>query len=203
MSGSFCLNQDRPLNRPDQQESVLIDPDRVLDLYQQHAEGLFKFLLGVLKDSALAEDALQTTFVRFAERGHQIQQQASTKSWIYQVAFNEAMLIRRRQATGRRHQQTIAWHIQSSSRAQELDHPDNMVKEFIQQEQIEQIRESLERLSSAQRLVVEKRIYEGKKFREIAEELQVPLATVLARMQTSLKKLKPYLTAIFSPHDEF
>lgn len=203
MSGSTSLNRDRPLNRPTQQESVLIDPDRVQGLYEQHAEGLFKFLLGVLKDSALAEDALQTTFVRLAERGHQIQQQASIKSWIYQVAFNEAMLIRRRQATGRRHQQTIAWHVQASSRAQELDHPDNILKEFIQQEQIEQIRESLDRLSLAQRVVVEKRIYEGKKFREIAEELQIPLATVLARMQTSLRKLKPYLTAIFSPHDEF
>lgn len=203
MFGSIRFLRDQPLNRTSHQESVLLDPEVVQGTYNQHAEGLFRFLLGVLKDSASAEDALQTTFVRLTERGHQIQQRTSIKSWLYQVAFNEAMLIRRRQATGLRHQQTIAWHYQVNSREQGPQNPDNITQDFIQQEEIEQIRKSLDCLSPVQRVVVEKRIYEGKKFREIAEELHVPLATVLARMQTSLKKLKPYLTAIIYPHDEF
>ena len=70
------------------------------------------------------------------------------------------------------------------------------VHHAIQQEDIERVREALMRLPASQREVVQKRIYEGLKFREIADELDVPLGTVLARMQAALKKLKPILTSI-------
>ena len=69
------------------------------------------------------------------------------------------------------------------------------VERAIRQEDIELVRKALDELSDVQRQVVEKRIYEGLKFREIAQELDVPLGTVLARMQSSLKKLKPILMA--------
>jgi RNA polymerase sigma-70 factor (ECF subfamily) len=67
------------------------------------------------------------------------------------------------------------------------------VHHAIRQEDILQVQTALKRLPELQRIVVEKRIYEGLKFREIADELDVPLGTVLARMQAGLKKLKPIL----------
>jgi len=62
----------------------------------------------------------------------------------------------------------------------------------LKNEQAEQVRAAIESLSADQQTVVRKRIYEGLKFREIAEELDVPLGTILARMQAALKKLKPF-----------
>ena len=67
------------------------------------------------------------------------------------------------------------------------------VGRLIREEEIEMVRTALNELSDVQRAVVEKRIYEGLKFREIAQQLNVPLGTVLARMQSSLKKLKSVL----------
>lgn len=182
------------MNETSQPDQFLLDPKRIKALYDQFSEGLQRFLLGVLKEPAAAEDALQNTFLRLAERGHQVQNQDSIKSWLYQVAFNEAMLVRRKQATGQRHQEKVAWHYQTRLPADQADSSNQVVQDLLRREQIEQIRQALEKLSPAQRIVVEKRIYEGKKFREIAEDLKIPLATVLARMQTSLKKLKPVLT---------
>ncbi|MCA9247413.1 MAG: hypothetical protein KDA42_09870, partial [Planctomycetales bacterium] len=48
-------------------------------------------------------------------------------------------------------------------------------------------------LPSEQREVVRMRIYEEKKFAEIAAELELPLGTVLTRMRLALKKLEAAL----------
>lgn len=164
-------------------------------IYDEFADGLKRFLLGVLKDPVAAEDVCQLTFVRLIEKGYLVRQQSSIKAWLYQVAFNEAMLVKRRQATGQKHQESLAWYFhlrdqhRSPAMAQDV--------ELMHREELEQVRAALDKLSDVQREVVRMRIYEGKKFREIAQELGVPLATVLTRMQTSLQRLKPLLSLRF------
>ena len=63
----------------------------------------------------------------------------------------------------------------------------------IRHEQIEQVQDALQQLPKALQEIVQKRIFEGLKFREIAEQLDTPLGTVLARMHSALKKLKSLL----------
>jgi len=162
---------------------------------------LERFLIGVLRDEAAAADALQTTFIRLLEKGHLVQQQDSMKSWLFRVAFNEAMLIRRKDTTSKKHAENVAWKLQGQLGADRgVDHRlSQSVHHAIQQEDIKQVRAALKQLPLAQREVVKKRIYEGLKFREIADELDVPLGTVLARMQAGLKKLKPILKPTDDP----
>jgi RNA polymerase sigma factor (sigma-70 family) len=182
------------------QSQTSLDSQQVQALYDQYADGLLRFLMGVLKDFSAAEDACQLTFVRLVEKGHLVQQPSAIKSWLYQVAFNEALLIKRRHTTGQRHQQSLAWYYQ-------LRHQNNdgavinIAESMIHLENIEQVRAAINELSDVQREVVYKRMYEGKKFRQIAEELDVPLATVLSRMQLSLKKLKPVLENYLEPDE--
>jgi RNA polymerase sigma-70 factor (ECF subfamily) len=52
------------------------------------------------------------------------------------------------------------------------------------------LRELLEQLPAGQREVIRQRVYEGKRFREIAAALGCPLNTALARMHEGLKKLR-------------
>ncbi len=172
-----------------------MDIEKVQMVYQEYAEDLQRFLLGVLRDESAAADALQSTFIKLIEKGHSVQQEDSIKAWLFRVAFNEAMLIRRREAISRKHAEGVAWKLQlrlgsSDAGSRQLS---QSVEHAVRQEDIELVRMALNELSGPQREVVKKRIYEGLKFREIAEELDVPLGTVLARMQSSLKKLKPIL----------
>jgi len=175
--------------------SAPFDQARAKLIYEEHAVGLSRFLLGLLRNEAAAADALQTTFIRLLEKGHMVQQQDSIKSWLFRVAYNEAMLIRRRESIGRKHAEGVAWKVQMQGSADHGtdDRLSQSVHFAIRQEDIKQVREALLRLPDNQRIVVEKRIYDGLKFREIADELNVPLGTVLARMQAALKKLKPIL----------
>lgn len=171
------------------------DPADAKLVYEEHAVGLERFLLGLLRNEAAAADALQTTFIRLLEKGHMVKDRGSLKSWLFRVAYNEAMLIRRRQSISRKHAEPVAWRLklQGSADRGTDERLSQSVHFAIQQEDIQQVREALLRLPEAQRIVVEMRIYKGLKFREIADELDEPLGTVLARMQAGLKKLKPLL----------
>ncbi len=188
----FGENVTSKSSKPDPQ---LFDADRAKLVYEEHSVGLGRFLLGLLRNEAAAADALQTTFIRLLEKGHTVQQRDSLKSWLFRVAYNEAMLIRRRKTISRKHAEGVAWKVQSLGGADRGtdDRLSQSVHFAIQQEDIQRVRKALTQLPDAQRAVVEMRIYEGLKFREIAEQLDEPLGTVLARMQAGLKKLKPIL----------
>lgn len=141
--------------------------------------------MGVLKDDALTQDALQSTFIKLMQKGDTVQNQAAMKSWLFRVAYNEAMLVRRKQTTANKHVEKFARQVDWSHR--QTNDPD---ARMIQQEMQAKVKDALKQLSPEQYDVVEKRIYQGLKFREIADALDVPLGTVLARMHGSLKRLR-------------
>lgn len=174
---------------------IPIDQAKADEVFVEHGVGLKRFLLGLLRNEAAADDALQTTFIRLMEKGHMVKQLGSLKSWLFRVAYNEAMLILRRDSISKKHAEGVAWKIEMQGNADRGtdDRLSQSVHFAIRQEDIQRVREALLKLPDVQRDVVEKRIYEDLKFREIADELDVPLGTVLARMQAALKKLKPIL----------
>ena len=64
---------------------------------------------------------------------------------------------------------------------------------LIQSERAELVRRSILKLSENHRVVVVLRHYEGLKFREIAEALDIPEGTVKTRMTEALTQLGRYL----------
>jgi len=71
--------------------------------------------------------------------------------------------------------------------------PEQSESSALRQEAIEQVKRAIELLTPAQQQVVRLRIYEDRKFAEIAEELGIPLGTVLTRMRTATQKLQQTL----------
>ena len=183
---------------PDTSNPKPLDPSQVQAVYDHHCVALERFLLGVLRHESAAADALQSTFIKLMEKGHLVTQQESMKSWLFRVAFNEAMLIKRKRSVRQKHAEAVAWKTKLSAGADKGADPrvSQSLHFVLQQENVERVQQALQQLPKNQRVVVEKRIYEGLKFREISEQLDVPLGTVLARMQASLKKLKPLLAEI-------
>jgi RNA polymerase sigma-70 factor (ECF subfamily) len=165
-------------------EDGRLDPAVVAGLYLKHADELRRMLVGVLRDADLAGDVLQVAFARAVEVGHKAQAE-SFKAWLFRVAFNEAMAIRRRQAVHGRATDRIA-----AQGGPESETPEVILCRF---ETVEQVRSALSELPIEQQQVVRMRIYEQKKFITIAEELGLPLGTVLTRMQLALKKLRDKL----------
>jgi RNA polymerase sigma-70 factor (ECF subfamily) len=151
--------------------------DLLLDRYETP---LFQFLVGMLRDHHQAEDALQETFLRALERLEGVDP-AHLRGWLFTVAYHQAMLAKRRQKR------------RSASDKESPDRRDPSLDPGAEAEQREsagRMRRLLDQLPQQQREVIRQRVYEGKRFREIAAALHCPLNTALARMHEGLKRLR-------------
>lgn len=160
----------------------------VAALYREHADGLRNLLLGLLRDRAETDEALQQVFLRLLESWQSVEQRTA-KGWLYTVAYHEAMARRRRQRMDglalERLRTRPAWQcgIESSDPAHE----------HVRAERQTAVREAMRELPAVQQQVVERRMYRDQTFAAIAAELGCPLNTVLSRMRLALEKLKRML----------
>ena len=163
-----------------------IEPESVAGLYRQHAGEMRAFLAGVLRDRELADEVLQTVFRKALEKGHTATE--NIRSWLFKVAWNEAMLVRRVQ-----NRRTGGLQKAARSRGVSEQTPEVSESTAVRKETVDQVRQAIQQLPDEQQLVVRMRIYEEKKFAVIAEELGIPLGTVLSRMRAAVMKLEKSL----------
>ena len=171
-----------------------VAPEQIVALHTECGEELRRLALGVLRDPHLAADAVQSAFVKAIEQGHTAEE--SLRGWLFRVVLNEALALKRRQGVNQRALNKLNWLAESghdprgSASSENRGRPD---EQACQREDNERVRAALETLPDEQRQTVWMRLYEQKTFAVIAEELQVPLGTVLWRMQAAVKKLRQRL----------
>jgi RNA polymerase sigma-70 factor (ECF subfamily) len=161
---------------------------RALDaLLTRYEAPVFQLLVGILRDHHQAEDALQETWCRALERLDGVDPD-HFRGWLFTVAYHQAMLTRRRQ----KNKAAAALPLPSANGHNDrvADPEPGPLIQAARREEAQRLRELLERLPAGQREVIRQRVYEGKRFREIAEALDCPLNTALARMHEGLKRLR-------------
>lgn len=157
-------------------------------LFERYEAPVYQFLVGLLRDHHQAEDVLQETFVRALERLDGVDPD-HLRGWLFTVAYHQAMLVRRKQKGRNGLQRVISVDFVGDD--ERLPDPSpGPVREAERREEAEQIRALLEQLPPQQREVIRQRVYEGKRFREIAADMECPLNTALARMHEGLKRLR-------------
>lgn len=166
------------------EDEARFDPASIGSQYVADADSLRAFLFGLLRNRELANEALQATFGIAVQKGATVNP-ASFRSWLFQVAYNEAMQIRRRQGIETRNLERLSWISRKRSETPEED--------LVRRESVRRVREAMQELPAEQLEVVQLRIYEEQTFQEIARRLQLPLGTVLTRMRLALKKLQARL----------
>jgi RNA polymerase sigma-70 factor (ECF subfamily) len=150
-------------------------------LFDRYEGPVFRFLVGLLRDQHLAEDALQHTFVqvlRFADAADP----ASFRGWLFAVAHQQAVLLKRK-----------AKRVPVGAEADALlglVGGDDPAAAAARADDARVLRELLAALPAAQQAVIRLRIYDGLKFREVAERLNCPLNTALARMHDGMRALR-------------
>jgi RNA polymerase sigma-70 factor (ECF subfamily) len=155
---------------------------RALDrLMERYEAPLFQLLIGILRDHHLAEDALQETFVRALERLDGVDPD-HLRGWLFTVAYHQALLSRRRRQ-GRQPAPLL-------ETAGVPDRAPDPATAAGQRDDARRLQTLLSRLPQPQREVIRQRVYEGKRFREIAADLGCPLNTALARMHEGVKRLR-------------
>jgi RNA polymerase sigma-70 factor (ECF subfamily) len=150
-------------------------------IFERYETPLFQFLVGILRDHHQAEDALQETFVRALKRLDGVAPD-HLRGWLFTVAYHQALLMRRRQKARLPFVCEPKGPVADPSPAPWL--------QAAAHDEARRLRELLAQLPAQQREVIQQRIYEGKRFREIAADMDCPLNTALARMHEGLKRLR-------------
>jgi RNA polymerase sigma-70 factor (ECF subfamily) len=157
------------------------DEQALETLLERYEAPLFQFLVGILHDHHQAEDTLQDTWCRALENFDSVDCD-HLRGWLFTVAYHQAILLKRR----------LKRQFSPPEGRQEalVDPGPGPLSQAEQREELRHLDSILDSLPAGQREVIHRRIYEGKRFREIAEDLDCPLNTALARMHEGLKRLR-------------
>lgn len=178
------------MNLETSQTNSLLSRARVESVYETLGPALRRFLMGLLKNEAAAADALQSTLGILVAKGHTADP-SKIKSWLFQVAYNEAMMVRRKDKSHQKLARDSVWQVHEKSERYQTTGLDISIRK----ETVEQVQQAIEQLTEQQRQILKQRIYEGRKFKDIAAEMKLPLGTVLSRMHSATKHLKSILSS--------
>lgn len=156
---------------------------------------LYHYLKRFLGDSQLAEDVFQATFLQIYLKSAQFDVARKFRPWLYMVATNQAIDTQRRNKRHRgvsleKNINTAGTELEGISLLEIL--PSEEVSpeaKVLKDERAEQIRGLINELSEPLRQVIILIYYEGIKYREVAEILNIPVGTVKSRLHTAMKKL--------------
>ena len=152
----------------------------------------FKFFL----NHDLAMEVSQKTFISMCKNLPALQDNARFKSWLYRIAVNYCREESRKKKSNRSLSFDLVWNREAEDSPQwessghRIDDPERQLQH---RELADVLQEALMEINEEQREVVIMKEYEGLKFREIAEVLNISENTVKSRMYYGLDGLRKVL----------
>lgn len=165
------------------------------ELIRRYEHELYSYLRRYLGDAELAADVFQTTFLQLHLKRDVFQSDRRLRPWLYTIATNQAIDAQRRE---KRHRMASLDSVASNGSHDQdvVKLLDLMASQCMGPEEMagaaedrESIRQSLQQLPDHLRSVVTLVYYQGLKYREAAEVLDIPVGTVKSRMHAALLKL--------------
>jgi len=162
-------------------------------MVKRYERELYNYLRRFLNNQVLAEDAFQATFMQVHLKCHLYDDSRKVRPWLYTVATNQAIDIQRR---NRRHR------LVSLDRPNRVQHDElgslvdvlsgregEPASDFETGERKEWIRKAVAALPDQLQSAVKLVYFRGMKYREAADELEVPVGTVKSRLHSAVKRL--------------
>jgi RNA polymerase sigma-70 factor, ECF subfamily len=149
-------------------------------LFVRHRVALYRWLLRLVGDEALAEDLLSDVFLDVWRQAAKFEARSSVSTWLLAIARYKALSARRRR---------IDAELDEEVPVIIADPADNPELVLQKKNQTELVRHSLARLSPEHGEVIDLVYYHGKSVREVAEIVGVAAATVKTRMFYARKRL--------------
>jgi RNA polymerase sigma-70 factor, ECF subfamily len=162
--------------------------DRLIEQYQQR---LYRYLLFLTGNPAMAEDLFQETWVRVLERGHQFNAKNKFESWLFAIARNLVIDVSRRRKIA------SLEDLGDPDSNQPYEPPDNrsisVLQMLVARENEKAVQLSLLKIPAYYREVLLLRFHEELPLEEISTVLATPISTVKSRLYRGLAALKSAL----------
>ena len=163
------------------------------ELVHRYERELYNYLRRYLGDATLAEDVFQNTFLQLHLKLDLYDKGRLVRPWLYTIATHQAIDALRK--AGRHHTVSL------DAKAPSQDDSANSFADLLEGVEIDPldglegaerqqwVRDALEQLPPYLRSVVVMAYYQGLKYREIAEALDIPVGTVKSRLHAAIAKL--------------
>jgi RNA polymerase sigma-70 factor (ECF subfamily) len=160
------------------------DRNAFSELVRIHAQGVQNVIYRMCGNLQIADDAAQETFIRAWLEIRSFRPQAALRSWLYRIAINCAIDMLRKE------KRILPGAMEDLYLRDSGPGPEAA---FLQAEQTALVQKAILGLPDASRAVLVLKEYEGLSYHEIAEILNIPIGTVMSRLNYARKLLKEKL----------
>ena len=174
---------------PEQRDETLLehigrgDRAAMRQLYARHHLRIYRFILRLVRDEALAEDLTSEVYISTWLQAHRFEGRSSVTTWLLTIARNKAIAaIRRRREVALDDDLQIAGE-------------DNPEVTLQSKHRGEVLRKCLTRLSPEHREVIDLVYYHERSVQEAADIIGIPSNTVKTRMYYARRRLHEMLAS--------
>jgi RNA polymerase sigma-70 factor, ECF subfamily len=155
------------------------------ELVCRYYENVIRVVYRLCGDSQIAQDATQEAFIRAWVRLPSFQPRGPFRNWVYRIAVNTAIDILRQKP-----HESIENSEGMQMMAEKGPGPEAA---YIEKEQVDFLQSAVRALPEAARTVLVLREYGGLSYDEIASVLEIPLGTVMSRLNYARSRLREML----------
>ncbi|MCB0601615.1 MAG: sigma-70 family RNA polymerase sigma factor [Saprospiraceae bacterium] len=164
--------------------------EKALGLLMDHwQKRIYNLAYKMVADEAVAKDILQKTFIKVYQHLHKLEEADKFRPWVYKIAVNfcnsELRKTKRTESLTDVHAGMVTSGITSEHRLEQSE-----LKDLIWQ--------TLGQIPEEQKAVIIMKEYEGFKFQEIADILDISINTAKSRLYYGLRSMKKLLSE--NPH---
>jgi RNA polymerase sigma-70 factor (ECF subfamily) len=152
------------------------------ELVRFHREGVINVVYRMCGDASLAEDTAQEAFIRAWQHLANYQPRSPFRNWLYRIAANAALDMLRREKD--------SVDVESLPLAAPGQGPEATLEA---KERAARVKQAILALPPASRVVLVLREYEELSYREIADTLDIPVGTVMSRLNYARHRMRELL----------
>ena len=169
--------------------------DAFARLLHEYGPRLFGYFIRTTGSTTEAEDLLQDMFLKLLERIEDYRHEGRFEPWLFRIAAN---MIRDRGRKLQRQSRSLATGAEPGNPLHRtVDSTDERAdpgRRLELGEDIDLMQKALWKLLELDREIILLRFYSGVSFKDIADQLQIPVGTAIAKVHRGLKKLKKIMT---------
>jgi RNA polymerase sigma-70 factor, ECF subfamily len=166
------------------------------ELYQRYFQKLVRFCSNYVNSLDEAEDLSQDIFIKLKNKASLFDEGKRLRPWLYSIARNHCLdYIRSQKIRKPKGELWSKCYFATTTRIEIPDFRSGPSTEQIKTDNSNELNEAVDSLSEEHRSVFLLKYSENFSREEIAQTLNVPLATVKSRLYYSLKKLREKLKA--------
>jgi RNA polymerase sigma-70 factor (ECF subfamily) len=159
------------------------------ELVRRYQDRLYNAVFRFLNDAEDAQDVTQEAFISAWQALGRFKGDAKFFTWIYRIAINHAIDLRRKQKVGQSLEVRLNEELVPVA-ASPSNRPEDAAE---RRDEAEKLRKALDLLSPEHRMVLILKEIDGMKYEEMADALEVPIGTIRSRLHRARLELREIL----------